>query len=184
MTHPLGGRGAAEDGGGETFLAREEWAKPRGRKSIRPPLRLRRSRRSRPSARSKPSRGPVARVRRPESCGEGVARHRTARTRGGGFSGQRKPECTEGRAQQSSELPRLTLTATRKRLCRPKTLPPTDLSAVRPRRSGSRLAINSRPDRNLRDDVRRGHPFLVAEVSGRWAKPAAMSCRNSGGPDV
>src|SRR5258708_5239045 len=29
------GRSAAEDGGGETFLAREEWAKPRGRKSHR-----------------------------------------------------------------------------------------------------------------------------------------------------
>src|SRR5258708_26134262 len=26
------GRSAAEDGGGETFLPREEWAKPRGRK--------------------------------------------------------------------------------------------------------------------------------------------------------
>src|SRR5215469_10720247 len=51
-THPLAGRSAAEDGGGETFLPREEWAKPRGRKSIRPPLRLRRSRRSRLSARS------------------------------------------------------------------------------------------------------------------------------------
>src|SRR6516165_10716605 len=34
-THPLAGRSAAEDGGGETFLPREEWAKPRGRKSIR-----------------------------------------------------------------------------------------------------------------------------------------------------
>jgi hypothetical protein len=42
----------------------------------------------------------------------------------------------------------------RKRLCRPKTMPPTELSAVRPPRSGSRLAINNRPDRNLRDDVR------------------------------
>src|SRR5437016_14609147 len=29
------GRSAAEDGGGETFLPREEWAKPRGRKSRR-----------------------------------------------------------------------------------------------------------------------------------------------------
>src|SRR5450755_1265932 len=29
------GRSAAEDGGGETFLLREEWAKPRGRKSHR-----------------------------------------------------------------------------------------------------------------------------------------------------
>ncbi len=29
------GRSAAEDGGGETFLPREEWAKPRGRKSPR-----------------------------------------------------------------------------------------------------------------------------------------------------
>ena len=34
MTHPLAGRSAAEDGDGETFLPREEWAKPRGRKSI------------------------------------------------------------------------------------------------------------------------------------------------------
>src|SRR3954464_7919566 len=29
------GRSAAEDGGGATFLPREEWAKPRGRKSRR-----------------------------------------------------------------------------------------------------------------------------------------------------
>src|ERR1700738_3899922 len=29
------GRSAAKDGGGETFLSREEWAKPRGRKSHR-----------------------------------------------------------------------------------------------------------------------------------------------------
>src|SRR5215212_2574726 len=34
-THPLAGRSRAEDGGGETFLPREEWAKPRGRKSHR-----------------------------------------------------------------------------------------------------------------------------------------------------
>src|SRR5258708_713529 len=33
-THPQG-RSTAEDGGGETFLAREEWAQPRGRKSHR-----------------------------------------------------------------------------------------------------------------------------------------------------
>jgi hypothetical protein len=33
--HPLAGRSAAEDGGGATFLPREEWAKPRGRKSCR-----------------------------------------------------------------------------------------------------------------------------------------------------
>ena len=30
---PILGRSAAEDGGAKTFLAREEWAKPRGRKS-------------------------------------------------------------------------------------------------------------------------------------------------------
>src|SRR5215472_13603824 len=34
-THPSSGRSAAEDGGGEAFLLREEWAKPRGRKSHR-----------------------------------------------------------------------------------------------------------------------------------------------------
>ena len=33
--HPLAGRSTAEDGGGATFLPREEWAKPRGRKSLR-----------------------------------------------------------------------------------------------------------------------------------------------------
>jgi hypothetical protein len=33
--HPLAGRSAAKDGGGATFLPREEWAKPRGRKSNR-----------------------------------------------------------------------------------------------------------------------------------------------------
>src|SRR5262249_20244293 len=34
-THPSWGRSAGEDGGGETFLPREEGAKPRGRKSHR-----------------------------------------------------------------------------------------------------------------------------------------------------
>src|SRR6516165_7892153 len=34
-THPLAGRSGAEDGAGETLLPREEWAQPRGRKSIR-----------------------------------------------------------------------------------------------------------------------------------------------------
>jgi hypothetical protein len=43
---------AAEDGGGESFLPREEWASAQGKKVDPTPLRLRRSRRSRPSARS------------------------------------------------------------------------------------------------------------------------------------
>jgi hypothetical protein len=51
-THPLAGRSAAEDGGGETFLPREEWAKPRRKKVSLTPLRLRRSRRTRPSGQS------------------------------------------------------------------------------------------------------------------------------------
>src|SRR6266851_5181765 len=63
-THPLAGRSAAEDGGGGTFLPREEWAnrgphgacpvgwKAQGKKVSPALLRLRRSRRSRPSARS------------------------------------------------------------------------------------------------------------------------------------
>jgi hypothetical protein len=49
---PLAGRSTAEDGGGESFLSREEWASARGKKVSPPPLRLRRSRRSRRSARS------------------------------------------------------------------------------------------------------------------------------------
>jgi hypothetical protein len=44
------GRSAAEDGGGETYLPREEWALAQGKKVSPPPLRFRRSRRSRPSA--------------------------------------------------------------------------------------------------------------------------------------
>src|SRR3981081_827520 len=34
-THPVAGRSEGEGGGDETFLPREEWAKPRGRKSQR-----------------------------------------------------------------------------------------------------------------------------------------------------
>jgi hypothetical protein len=49
---PLAGRNAAEDSGGESFLFREEWASAQGKKVWPPRLRLRRSRRSRPSARS------------------------------------------------------------------------------------------------------------------------------------
>src|SRR6266851_901148 len=71
-THPLAGRSEAEDGGGETLLPREEWAKPRGRKSIRSPLRLRRSRRSRPSARSSQGEA-VWSACRTASSGEDVA---------------------------------------------------------------------------------------------------------------
>jgi hypothetical protein len=49
---PLAGRSAAEDGGRESFLIREEWASAQGKKVDPPPLRLSRSRRSRSSARS------------------------------------------------------------------------------------------------------------------------------------
>jgi hypothetical protein len=49
---PARGRSTAEDGGGETFLPREEWALAQGKKVDPTPLRLRRSRRSRPLARS------------------------------------------------------------------------------------------------------------------------------------
>ena len=78
------GRSAAEDGGGRlSCLARNgqtgvptglaPWGgKPRGRKSIRPPLRLRRSRRSRPSARSSHGEA-VWSARRTASSGEDVA---------------------------------------------------------------------------------------------------------------
>ena len=78
------GRSAAEDGGGRlSCLARNgrtgvparlvAWGgKPRGRKSIRPPLRLRRSRRSRPSARSSHGEA-VWSARRTASSGEDVA---------------------------------------------------------------------------------------------------------------
>ena len=57
---------------GRPHMPREEWAKPRGRKSIRPPLRLRRSRRSRPSARSSHGEA-VWSARRTASSGEDVA---------------------------------------------------------------------------------------------------------------
>ena len=46
------GRSAVEDVAGETFLFREEWALAQGKKVDPPALRLRRSRRSRSSARS------------------------------------------------------------------------------------------------------------------------------------
>jgi len=36
---PLAGRSAAEDGGGESFLPREEWASAQGKKVDPPPLR-------------------------------------------------------------------------------------------------------------------------------------------------
>jgi hypothetical protein len=49
---PLSGRSAAEDGGGESFLPREEWVSARGKKVDPTPLRLKRSRRSHLSAKS------------------------------------------------------------------------------------------------------------------------------------
>src|SRR5579883_2588967 len=58
--HLLAGRSAAEDGGRETFLFREEWAQP-GEESRPAPLRHRRSRRSRPAARSAHQRGRMER---------------------------------------------------------------------------------------------------------------------------
>src|SRR5579863_9494655 len=69
---PLAGRSAAEDGGGESFLLREEWASAQGTKVDPPPLRLRRSRRSRPSARSSQKEA-VWFARRTASSGEDVA---------------------------------------------------------------------------------------------------------------
>jgi hypothetical protein len=60
----------------------------------------------------------------------------------------------------------------RKRLCRPTALSVQGLVGmnsidVRPPRSGLRLAISNRPDRNLRDDEWRAHPFLVAAIHVR-----------------
>jgi hypothetical protein len=69
---PLAGRSAAEDGSGETFLHREEWASAQGKKVDPPPLRLRRSRRSRPSARLSQKEA-VWFARRIASSGEDVA---------------------------------------------------------------------------------------------------------------
>src|SRR5258708_2162897 len=68
----LAGRSAAEDGGGETFLPREEWASAQGKKVDPTPLRLRRSRRSRPSARSSQEEA-VWSAGRTASSGEHVA---------------------------------------------------------------------------------------------------------------
>jgi hypothetical protein len=80
-------RSAAEDGGRATFLAREEWALAQGKKVERPPLRLRRPRQSRPSARSGHKRGGVGRG------------HWTARTRRRG--GHRLPR-SRGRIVRSA----------------------------------------------------------------------------------
>src|SRR6202044_1552951 len=72
-THPVAGRSAAEEGGGESFLPREECRLGRQGKKVSPtPLRLRRSRRSRPSARSS-HREAVWSGRRTASSGEDLA---------------------------------------------------------------------------------------------------------------
>jgi hypothetical protein len=60
----------------------------------------------------------------------------------------------------------------RKRLCRPTALSAQGVVGMnsidlRPPPSGSRLAISNRPDRNLRDDERRAHPFLVPAIHVR-----------------
>ncbi|MGY4305949.1 hypothetical protein ACVIJ6_003192 [Bradyrhizobium sp. USDA 4369] len=60
-THPKGWS-AAEDAVVATFLPREEWALAQGKKVVSTALRLRRSRRSRSSARSSHQRGHVRRV--------------------------------------------------------------------------------------------------------------------------
>ena len=60
-THPKGWS-AAEDAVDATFLPREEWALAQGKKVAATALRLRRSRRSRSSARSSHQRGHVRRV--------------------------------------------------------------------------------------------------------------------------
>src|SRR5712675_1158686 len=60
-THPKGWS-AAEDAVDATFLPREEWALAQGKKVVSTALRLRRSRRSRSSARSSHQRGHVRRV--------------------------------------------------------------------------------------------------------------------------
>jgi hypothetical protein len=75
----------------------------------------------------------------------------------------------------------LTLARQLKPLCPPKTSSPMNLSAVRPRHSRSRLLIGAPTDANLKGDERRAPPFLLAEVSGRCAEPAATPSRTSGG---
>src|SRR5260370_26565343 len=80
-----------------------------------------------------------------------------------------------------SEWPGLQKSSNWKPLSRVTPRQPTNLSALRPPHSGSRLSIDDPPDPNPRDDERRALPFLVAEVSGRCAEPAATPCRTSGG---
>ena len=106
--HPPG-RSAAEDGGGETFLARARngrtgvparqaarGGKPRGRKSIRPPLRLRRSRRSRPSTRSRHERPHESRALN-SALRRRRGGHQTDRTRGPALRArEKKPQRTQG----------------------------------------------------------------------------------------
>ena len=81
---PAAGRSAAEDGGGETFLPREEWAEPRGRKSHR----RRCGSGDRGAAGLRPDQAkerPCVRVRRTaswETCGRDIG---SGRTRGPAF---------------------------------------------------------------------------------------------------
>ena len=86
------GRSAAEDGGVETFLAREEWAKPRGRKS-QTAIAYRRSRRSRPLARSSHQRPCCSWVRQPSKEKTWrISRHRHKRP-GALGEGKEIPAC-------------------------------------------------------------------------------------------
>jgi hypothetical protein len=88
---PLLGRSAAEDGGGGSFLLREEWASAQGKKIVPPPLRLRRSRRSRPPARSSQKEA-VWSARGTAASGEDVANVRARPQEVGHFqASERKP---------------------------------------------------------------------------------------------
>ena len=185
------GRSEAEDGGGETFLPREEWAnrgphgagpvgwKAQGKKVDPPPLRLRRSRRSRPSARSSHGEAMWS-ARRTASSGEDVADTERLH-KSPGFPGDEKETPWFEKGQRHDPAIRADGDTAMARVARPGDI-------RRPERSKERLAFYGHADEPLtapnssRSTMRTAaYPSLVAPPKGNDAGPPAPRRSTGGG---
>jgi hypothetical protein len=162
--------------------------KPRGRKSIRPPLRLRRSRRSRPSARSRHERPHGSRALN-STLRRRRGGHQTDRTRGSiPRAREKKPRRTQGWLAASGNQRRTALTSSwRSCPCRSK------------RRRSSKRRINRcegiaiprdhtrrRDFRSTRTSRRRDlEPYwsMIADTGGQLSRTLLTPCPPPGGAE-
>ena len=160
-THPQG-RSAAEDAVGADFLASRGMGEAQGKKVAAPALRLRRSRRSRSSARSSHHRGPVRRVPEQQS-GRRCRLIRSATQEVGTFRRRKRNRRQKWRTRRRSRQPAQRSATRRIAVCRTRSTPPRSKCSGKVAtisRSSLTIRLQRADLRNLRDDEgRRDHPL-------------------------